>query len=433
MSESTIEKNKYKEKFLQSSDILKSLKDKKVVLAYSGGPDSTFLLHMFLENGFNVELAYVNHMLRGEDSNKELEFVKNIASKHNIKVQYIERDILSISKEKKKGIEESAREVRYDFFESIPGIVATAHNLDDNVETFIFRMVRGTSLKGLCGIKRVRDKYIRPILHFSKREILEYLISEKIEYVKDYSNKSTEYTRNMIRLKIVPLMEEINPKFKEKILNLIEDIEEIDFDVKENSVSELKKLNTFDKRKALASLMKDNEVSRQKIELAEKLLDKEGSSSLDISKGIVLKKVYDKIYVDKKRDIVKIEQKILIGDTIEFFDSKISVKEISKEEYVEKANLKDKNTFFIDKNLLNKELIVRNRREGDYFHPLGSKVKKKLKKFFIDEKVDKFKRDLIPIFTIKDEIVWIARMRGSEKFKINDDVKEIIEIKVTKI
>lgn len=433
MSKSGVNKIRYKEKFLQSSDLLKFLKDRKVILAYSGGPDSTFLLHMLLENNFNVELAYVNHMLRGEDSDKEVKFVKNIASTFNIKLHYIERDILSLSKEEKKGIEECAREVRYTFFESIPGIVATAHNLDDNVETFLFRLIRGTSLKGLSAISRARDKYIRPILHFSKSEILEYLTSEKIEYVEDKSNKSVDYTRNMIRLKIVPLMESINPLFKYKIENLIEDIKDIDYKGLTYDVEELKDLSPFDRRQSLSNII-GKEVSRNKILLAENLLNIDGSASVDISKDIILKKVYNKIYLDDKDNKEKSEKDqikdIFIGDRVEFLQNVIETRVINREEY--KLSEKGNNIFFIDKKKVDRGIKIRTRREGDYFYPETFSGKKKLKKYFIDKKIDRFSRDSIPIILIGEKIAWIVGIEKSAKFKISDDSKEIIEIKLIK-
>lgn len=376
----------YRKKFLESSDLFEYIEDKKVILAYSGGPDSTFLLHMLLENGFNVELAYVNHMLRGNDSNKEMEFVKDIANKYGIKLHYIERDILLLSKKAKKGIEEYAREVRYEFFDSIPGTVATAHNLDDNVETFIFRLIRGTSLKGLSSISRVRGKYIRPIIHFSKKEILTYLQINNIEYVKDASNDSIEYTRNMIRIELIPLMEKINPLFKYKVDNLIKDISDINIkDEVTCDVEELKSLNSFDRRQYLSNIMK-TDATRNKILLAENLLNREGSGAIDISKDKVLKKVYNKISIVSKIDN-KIEESeeikdIQIGDRIKFLESVIEIREISREEYLKKIKIKDKNIFFVDKNIADKGIKVRTRREGDYFYPEKSIGKKKLKKYF---------------------------------------------------
>ena len=205
-------------------------KGDKVIIAFSGGCDSIFLLEMFLkikeEYSLKIELAYLNHNLR-TDSKEEEHFVKKIAKEKALFLHKKSLNISVIAKDKRKSIEEIAREERYNFFEEISKNVekvALAHHIDDNIETFLFRLIRGTSLKGLKSIPSLREKFIRPLLkHFYKEEILNYLEENKIEYFKDYTNSLNIYTRNKIRNELIPLLEQYNPKIKRNLRDLIEE------------------------------------------------------------------------------------------------------------------------------------------------------------------------------------------------------------------
>ena len=217
-------------KYVQENNLLD--KDDKILIAFSGGPDSVFLFYCLnsLKEEFNlkIELVYVNHNLR-DDVELDISFVKEFSQKHNLKFYIKEIDIQKLMKDHKLSEEEAGRYGRYKVFSDIMkenGLdkTATGHNMDDNVETFIFRMLRGTALNGLKGIPVKRGDIIRPILDFKKEEIVKILDGSREEYRIDSTNLETKYTRNKIRNLIFPLFNEINPLFKEKILNLINEI-----------------------------------------------------------------------------------------------------------------------------------------------------------------------------------------------------------------
>ena len=194
-----------------------------VLVAFSGGADSSALLHMLAEyrktSGAKIYAAHVNHMIRGAEADRDEEFCRRMADSLDVKLFVLRRDVPAYARESGKSVETAARDVRYDFFNdlmkehNIP-LLATAHNANDNLETMIFNITRGSGLKGVCGIPDTRPceggTVIRPILGMSRREILEYCKQNSIEYVTDSTNVDTDYTRNMIRATVIPALEKIN-------------------------------------------------------------------------------------------------------------------------------------------------------------------------------------------------------------------------------
>ena len=210
--------------------------DDIIVVGFSGGPDSVFLVEMLkkLQHFFNfkIYLVHINHLLRGEDADSDENFSFEYAKKNNLEIFIKRIPVKEIAKEVGKTLEEVGREERYKFFFEIyekvrATKIATAHNKDDQIETFLFRLIRGTSLQGLEGIKIKNNNVIRPISEIYKKDILEYLNKNEIQYKIDKTNFENEFTRNSIRLDLIPFIEErYNIKFKDKIFSLIEEIRE---------------------------------------------------------------------------------------------------------------------------------------------------------------------------------------------------------------
>lgn len=379
---------------IKKSNIIK--KKDKILLAFSGGPDSIFMYYILenIKKFFDLELSlvYINHNLRNDVYN-DIRIVEKFSVEHNVKL-YIENiDVKTYSKKNKKSIELSARELRYKKIKEVLNEInynkiATGHNLDDNVETIIFRLIRGTSLEGLKGIPIKRENIIRPILNFEKSKILEFLDRNNIEYVKDYTNLENEYTRNYIRNKIFPLFKNINSNFKNKINNLIKEVN----------------LDSLDEnKKKFVNLMKKNgvNISREKINsIFNDLYDLdgkiriEGSKKYSLGNGKVLIKEYENISIIQEKEFEKKYIKHLIlkkngkinwkNYEIGYFDSlKINFKtNINAKYYKLKINLE--------------EILIRSRIDGDKIK-LKNVGTRKVKKIFIDKKIPKWKRDDIPI------------------------------------
>lgn len=416
----------------------------RIVVGFSGGPDSVFLVEMLLKLkekiNFNIVLVHINHLLRGEEAQRDEDFSINYGKAKGLEVFSRKINITSLGEEKGLTLEEAGREARYDYYEEIlektkSNKIALAHNKDDQIETFMFRLSRGTGISGLEGIISKRGKYIRPISEIYKKEILEYLDSNQISYCIDSTNLENEFTRNSIRLDLIPFIEKrYNPKFKDKVFSLIEEIREINsFLEKEIEIYSKKETIDIDtilkfpksiRGKILSKYLYKYglEVNRKKISLIESILEKGGSQEISLDSQYILKKEYN---------ILKIQKINLIKNNIEevtfTIPNKIKYGDyIIEAEYVERGE-QNKNCFYTNLKL-GDTLIVRGRKDGDKIIPTGMKGEKKLKEIFINEKIGKEKRDSIPLIVHNDNIVWIAGVRGNEKY--NSTEKRCIKLSV---
>lgn len=423
----------------------------KIIIALSGGPDSVALFHLLNEIKDEYELklyfAHINHMLRGEHSDLDEQFVRDLGKAHNVDVFIKRENIKEYSKREKIGEEEAGRKIRYEFFEEIKtqisaDKVALAHNLDDNVETFLFRMMRGSSLDGLTAIPIKRDIFVRPLLNTYKKDILHYLKENNLGFRVDESNNKNIYTRNKIRLDLIPYIEkEFNSNFKENIINLISEVKDISTLFQEKieelipkkriKLKEIDNFSNYFKRKLINEKLKsfDLNINRNKIEEIISILTPDGSKEINIGKGYFFYKEYDEFYIDKKREnIEKNEIKLSVGESVFFNGFKIKLTETKN---IEKIDKKDENTFFIDyNNVIGNEFVIRTRRAGDYFTPLGKKFRKKLKDFFINEKIDRYSRNILPIILNNDRIVCVGNIKMSDEFKISDRSERLVKIEL---
>ena len=379
-------------KFIEKYKLIE--KKDKILLAFSGGPDSVYMLEQLLsikdEYELTLHLGYVNHNLR-KDVNRDIEFVKKIAEKYNI-----EYSILDIYMDKFS--ESLARELRYEKLEDLKtklgfNKIATGHNKSDNAETIIFRIIRGTSIDGLKGIAPRRDDIIRPILYLTKNEILSRVNNE---YIIDSTNLENDYSRNKIRNLIFPIFKEINNGFIDNIVNLHNNISNVD---------EIKK--------EILDMLKSNNISlnSRKINDIYNSYFSSESKMIDLGKDYIWYKSYNDYGVKKKEEFFLEEYSYILeyGKEIKIQDFYVG--------YVNKILL-EKNKYSeynIYSFLYNSDdqIIVRNRKNGD---KLGNK---KLKKIFIDNKINRFERDQIPLVVVNDKIVLVG-----DKFKlVNKDTQ----------
>ena len=399
-------KMKKKVEELKKSGLIR--KNEKILIAFSGGPDSVFLYNLlnFLKEEYSLEISliYINHNLR-EDVGNDLKFVREFSEENNVPLYIESVNVKEYAAENKKSIELAARELRYQAIErTLKNInydrIATGHNLDDNIETFIFRLVRGTSLKGLKGIPKERGNIIRPILQFEKNEILNCLQENRKSYIIDYTNNENDYTRNYIRNEIFPMFVNINPNFRNKVNELIHEINNRenneDSILKERFVQYLEKY--------------DVELSRKKIDqIYETLYDKkgnlnaEGSKEFSLGNGKILRKKYNKLEVIEEKEKEVDEERVEVKKNVplkwhNYFimltDSILEIEKIMKTE-VENMKLMK---FTDDFNEY--RIFVRKRLEGDAIS-LNNLGHKKVKKILIDEKISRWDRDKIPVLEME--------------------------------
>ncbi|ASS39216.1 tRNA lysidine(34) synthetase TilS [Fusobacterium sp. oral taxon 203] len=421
-----------------------------IVVGFSGGPDSVFLVEMLkkLQYFFNfkIYLVHINHLLRGEDADSDENFSFEYAKKNNLEIFIKRIPVKEIAKEVGKTLEEVGREERYKFFFEIyekvgANKIATAHNKDDQIETFLFRLIRGTSLQGLEGIKIKNNNIIRPISEIYKKDILEYLNKNEIQYKIDKTNFENEFTRNSIRLDLIPFIEErYNIKFKDKIFSLIEEIREnnqnnslslSNYTDSENRIilEKIKFLSDFDKKNLFSLFLnqKNIEFNRNKIDEINSLIKSNGTKKIDLDKTYRIVKDYIHLYIEvKKEDCVinnnVIQLKIPSEQIFDNFKIHINIAE----------NLdipKKKNQYLLDA-LYNDIIEVRYRKEGDRIF-LDENHSKKVKEVFIDQKIPKDIRDRLPIFLYNNKIFWIYNVKKAYIPKINKNESKLIKVLIT--
>lgn len=401
------------------------------------------LQHFF---NFKIYLVHINHLLRGEDADSDENFSFEYAKKNNLEIFIKRIPVKEIAKEIGKTLEEVGREERYKFFSEIyekvgATKIATAHNKDDQIETFLFRLIRGTSLQGLEGIKIKNNNVIRPISEIYKKDILKYLNKNEIQYKIDKTNFENEFTRNSIRLDLIPFIEErYNIKFKDKIFSLIKEIREnnqnnslnlSDYTDSENRIilEKTKFLSNFDKKNLLSLFLnkKNIEVNRNKIDEISSLIKSNGTKKIDLDKSYRIVKDYTYLYIEDKKENCVINNNVIqvkIPSEQIFDNFKITVSTIENLDIP-----KQKNQYLLDA-IYNDIIEVRYRKEGDRIF-LGEKHSKKIKEIFIDQKIPKDIRDRLPIFLYNNTIFWIYNVKKAYIPKINKNENKLIKVLIT--
>ncbi|SHI04753.1 tRNA(Ile)-lysidine synthase [Clostridium grantii DSM 8605] len=471
----------YAKFYLGSVDLIEKLKktiinysmfekNDLIIVGLSGGPDSLALLHVLyqLKDSLQINLvaAHINHCLRGEDSEEDERFVRVFCENHNIPLYVKKIDIEEVSKHLGISSEMAGREVRYQYFEQLleelsANKIALAHHANDQAETILMRLIRGCGLEGIIGIKPVREeRYVRPMIHLLRTEIENYCLTNNLNPRIDKSNYENIYSRNKIRLELIPYIKE---NFNHDIVNTLNRFSEtvkIDNDylelcaekkfkdyfsveynngvICEKAFQEHPAILNRIIRMAIKSIKGDlTNVEKKHIEGIISLQKNSTGKELNLPDGIKIfnnyKDVCIKQYIDES-DIISYpneEYKLLIeGITkIEKENFNISLK-ILKNDDARKINKNNKFIKYFDYDLINNDIILRYRKNGDRFSPLGMKGSKKIKDYFMDLKIPKNKRDEVPMICFDKEIAWIVGYGISEKFKVNDKTKDILQIKI---
>lgn len=432
-------------------------KNDTIIVGASGGPDSQFLIYLLNsikdEYKLKIILAHLNHLHRKEAINDE-NLVKETAHKLNLEFRVKRASMDDYAKTHKISAEDAGRRLRYEFFNELASQyenskIAIAHNKNDQAETLLMRMIRGTGLDGMVAMDFRNGNIIRPILSFSKDEIISYLDNNLISYAIDKTNSSNDYTRNYIRNQIIPEFSTINPKAVDAIYNLSMLLKE-DLKIVDRSIDSLYKevMVLEDENQILFNLSKFDELEDfyQK-RLLRKAIGKLKNNLKDISKKNIdeflslttlasgkkiIKDDLEFIKNYKTYQLAVIENK----ENLEDFAFLSLNEEINFNGKIIKATLvnfmgeKNKNIAFFSFDKLKFPLKLRYREKGDTFKPLGFNHNKKLKDFFIDQKVDRNLRDQIPIILSDDKIIWLVGFRQSEEFKVDKEDKNIIKIEV---
>jgi tRNA(Ile)-lysidine synthase len=414
------------------------LKDTKLLIAISGGLDSVVLFHLLHKLNYDVSLAHCNFKLRGKESDLDEEFIKNLNQISANQIFTIIFDTEKYAKEHKLSTQIAARELRYNWFQKLITehkfeYVLTAHHADDNLETFLIHLTRGSGLDGFTGIPKVNGNIVRPLLAFSRKEILNYAKDHDIEWREDASNASNKYIRNKIRHQVLPVLKEINPSILDSFATTLENLQEskqIIEDRIENIASEvLEKEANFIK----IDIEKIKELSNSKAYLYQLLKSyhfTEWNDVYDLLNAQSGKQVFSKTHrLLKDRDVL-ILSKIDLSNSIEIaFQIEEEITEITNpihltfKEVIEKST-ENKQTIYVDKDLLKYPLMLRKWEKGDYIYPLGMQGKKKLSKYFKDEKFSLIdKENTWLLCNAENQIMWIINHRQDRRFVKNKNLK----------
>lgn len=441
-------------------------KDDNIVIGLSGGPDSMALLYVLLEIkrelDFNIHIVHINHGVRGDDSDSDQLFVKRKAEELSLPYYTKNVDMVRYGKDHGISAEEAGRKLRYGFFREVLGKVgrgkiAVAQNMNDQAETLIMRFLRGTGVDGLKGMEYIVGDIIRPILGISREEIENYIANNGIDTVLDKTNLMPIYTRNKIRLELIPYIEE---NFNPNIINTLWRTSRIsagDSNFLEKYSKErytdivMKEDKAYIALNSEKFLMEDRSIQQRIIRNAILKLDGslQGISEIQVasvlnmfltdqtgkefhlSNNIIARTSYERLILEKANNNFNkdFSYNIKMKDITDFKElgTSIELRILTGEDV---NNLKkDKNIKYFDLKMVKGNLRLRNRKPGDRFIPFGMKGTKKIKDYFIDEKIPKELRDSIPLIVDDENILWVVGYRTNEVYKVKGETKSVLEIK----
>lgn len=442
-------------RFIKENELLSS--EEKILVALSGGPDSVFLLHFLnkFKKKYKIEIGavHINHLLRGEDSERDELFCKTICYELSIPFYLLRKDIKAYSKKNKISLEVAGRKIRYEFFEKISKVnkydkIATAHNADDNAETVLINLIKGTGIKGIAGIPVRRKNIIRPILSLTKKEILDYLDKNQFEFRIDKSNLSNDFERNFLRNEVIPLIQKnINPAFSNTVLNTSLNLQRLNLGLTE-IVSSLKS-NVKVKHNRSVSIpvafikhgidfiisytIKEIIDENFSVKLESKdlkkifsLAKKQSGKSEELSENLIALKERNDIKIQKKTLSKNIyEKKISIGSKLKIGDKTFSITKVNINEV--KIG-KSKNVEFISADNVSDDFVVRRWKEGDKFFPIGMRGTKNISDYLNDIKINSFEKKEQLILENNGRIVWVIGKRLNDRFKITLNTKKALKL-----
>lgn len=418
--------------------------ESKILIAISGGVDSVVLTHLCKEANLDISLAHCNFHLRGEESEGDEAFVMELADALEIEV-YIEGfETEAYARGKKISIQMAARELRYHWFEELRetlqfDYIFTAHHANDNLETVLINFVRGTGLEGLTGIPEKNGYILRPLLPFSREDIEEYARNSHIKWREDSSNASGKYLRNRIRQEVIPNLVDLNPQFLESFENTRKHLQESSILV-EDYISALfpriAKEEEYGYSFRIKMLKTIPHLRAVLYELFRSFGFTEWNDVFDLLDAQPGKIVYSKTHrLIKDREnlllttfpsINEREYEILAEEEVVM----LPIGTFQLEEADEISN-GGKNVIYLDLNKLNFPLTVRRWEEGDYFHPFGMKGRKKLSKYFKDEKLSLPQKENSWLLCSKNEIVWVIGYRADARFGVDENTSAILKLTYT--
>ena len=422
-------------------------KEKKFLLAVSGGIDSMTMAYLFRKAGINAGIAHCNFNLRGKESDMDEEQVRQYAERNNYPFHVKRFDTQEYAESKSISTQMAARDLRYNWFENIRQeydyhFIAVAHNLNDSIETLIFNLIRGTGIKGLTGIQPTAGYIVRPLLFVLRAEIEDFVKKNNIVFREDKSNSETKYIRNKIRHLVLPLLCEINPSVEKTIEDTIERMKETEMAVEEYVFGIKEKISKTERDKTIFEVDQLKNFLSNKTILYElfKLFGLSGAQTKELVE-VIVGQTGGRIFT-KSHTILKDRTNIIVSP-IENKDSIFIIinnyAELEKTPFFETVTLTPitndykisttKNTACLDEDEIKYPLIIRNWKEGDFFYPFGMNNKKKISDFLIDNHISRFDKEKLLILESAGKIVWVIGYRIDNRFRVKPTTRKVLIIK----
>ena len=405
----------------------------KVLVTLSGGADSVALLRLLLSMGYTCEAAHCNFHLRDKESDRDEAFVRRLCHESGVLLHIEHFDTTQYAAKKHISIEMAARELRYEWFETLrrqreASVFATAHHKDDSVETVLLNLIRGTGINGLLGIRPRNGNIVRPLLCLSREEIIAYLQYIDQDYVTDSTNLLDEYTRNKIRLNLLPLMKEINPSVKESIIrttNYLNDAATL----YNQSIGEARKRILTPEGIRIEALLQEPVPEAILFEVLHPL----GFNTTQIDN---IRQTLDgqpgKIFLGKGWRVIKDRDLLLIEEDTTAEKSQPPFRLVMEEyDYTSEFIIpKDKNTACFDADKINKTWEIRKWKPGDVFIPFGMTGKKHVSDYLTDKKFSLSEKEKQWVLCFGEQIAWLIGERTDNRFKVNENTKRVIIVRI---
>ncbi|MFN0728168.1 tRNA lysidine(34) synthetase TilS [Polaribacter gochangensis] len=418
------------------------LKEKKLLIAISGGVDSVVLTHLLHQLNFDISLAHCNFNLRGTESDKDEEFVNELGKKLDITTFSIRFETEKYAKENQLSTQVAARNLRYDWFQELTNqhlfdFVLTAHHADDNLETFLINLTRGTGLEGFTGIPEVNNHIVRPFLIFSRDDIETYAKEKNMNWREDKSNASSKYLRNKIRHQIVPILKEINPTLLENFQKTSEYLQESQ-QIIDTSISEFKKkvvevLENGTLKIDISQLQKTNNPKAYVYQLLKEFGFTEWNDVTHLLSAQSGKEVLSKTHrLLKDRDFLLLSEIKENNKNLEYkiTENTLEITIPLHLTFKKTTEISSENTneIFVDLEKVTYPLVLRKWQHGDYFYPKGMQGKKKVSKYFKDEKFSLLEKENTWLLCTNETVLWIVGYRQDNRFLADKNTATVLKI-----
>ncbi|HUI30418.1 MAG TPA: tRNA lysidine(34) synthetase TilS [Candidatus Acidoferrales bacterium] len=430
----------------------------KIIVSVSGGIDSTVLLDLMMElknrMQMQIAVAHINHKLRGSESEEDEKFVKDLAESSGIECFVHGVDTRAFIIEHKTSLQAGAREIRYKFLETVMILknftrIATAHNANDNAETMLFNLLRGSGANGLGGIPVKRGHIIRPLLFAERKEIEQYARLKSLKYREDSSNIKNYYMRNVIRHSTIPqIQEKINPAviatlnrtaeiFQEMNSFISNEVKLLYSSVAKNfegeklvlDIFKLKNTLLFIRENMIMAALKEfvrGEVDYNKVHAVMDLINSETGSSIELGSDVVVfRDRYNLVFIKNPKEPADFVAEIIPGKKYEFEEFYLNTEVVEKGE----VNFSLSPVVeFVDADNAGDALTLRSWHPGDSFTPLGMKGHKKISDFLVDQKIPIYQKNNVLVLSGKDGIIWVCGLRVDDRFKITEKTRRVLKL-----